>query len=218
MKALAFSGGKDSMACLHLMPVDFAIYIDTGYSFPETQALIDYASTIIAIKTVKTDRKGQNERMGIPADIVPIDWTLLGQAISGKKAVTIQSYLGCCYENIMAPLVSAAKDFGVTQLVLGQRNADTHKSIYRDGDVVEGIKRLHPIEGWSDEQVLAYLATKMDVPKHYAFKHSSLDCYDCTAFSRESAARIEWMKTAHPDLYQAYAVRNHALNGALSHA
>lgn len=220
MRALAFSGGKDSMACLHLMrdSLDCAIYVDTGFAYPETLALVEYAKTIVRVHVVHSDRKGQNERDGIPADVVPVDWTRFGHATTGAKPVMVQAYAACCYANIARPLLDTAKALGVTELVYGERFEEGHKSTSVDGDMVEGIKRLHPIESWTAQQVLDYLATKMTVPAHYAIKHSSLDCYDCTAFRRDSADRIEWTKTHHPAFHAAYAARAAALDGALREA
>lgn len=218
--ALAFSGGKDSMACLHLLrdEIDIALYVHTGHAYPETLALVDYARTIVPVQVVYSKRTEQNDREGIPADIVPIDWTRMGQEITGPKDVMVQSYLGCCYENISAPLLAAAKKLGVKRLVYGQRNDEHHKSTARNGDIVNGIERLHPIEEWSATQVIEYLASRMDVPAHYRIKHSSLDCYDCTGYARDSADRIEWMRHAHPAMYVVYALRANALARALESA
>jgi 3'-phosphoadenosine 5'-phosphosulfate sulfotransferase (PAPS reductase)/FAD synthetase len=217
MRALAFSGGKDSMACLHLMrdSLDCAIYVNTGYAYPETLALVDYAETIIPVHVVNSDRRGQNDREGIPADVVPIDWTNLGQQITGRKAVTVQSYLGCCYENVSAPLIAKARELGVTELVYGQRSQENHKSPARNGDIVQGIIRLHPIEDWTADEVFDYLLTKMDVPLHFTIEHSSLDCYDCTAYQRHSADRVDWTKHVHPDLHAHYMKRLDALRSTL---
>ena len=217
MKALAFSGGKDSMACLHLelATLDCAIYIDTGFAYPETKALVEYASALLPVHIIQTDRAGQNEFEGIPADVVPIDWTRLGHITTGRKPALIQSYIGCCYENIAQPLFETAKRLGVTHLVYGQRNDETHKASAVNGDVIGGITRLHPIETWTAKDVLAYLATVMDVPAHYVIGHSSLDCYDCTAFARESSDRVEWMRKKHPALYAGYKTRHDALGNAL---
>lgn len=220
MLALAFSGGKDSMACLHLMrdELECAIYVDTGFAYPETEALVRYAETMLPVHRVKVDRDGQNREHGIPSDVVPVDWTLLGQQFTTKKAATIQSYLSCCYENLSAPLNAKAKELGVTHLVCGQRNEEGHKSPSRDGAVVDGIVRLHPIEHWSKAQVFEYLASKMEIPAHYALKHSSLDCYDCTAFRKESHDRIAWMRSAHPEFHAAYEARMNHLDTALREA
>lgn len=214
MRALAFSGGKDSMACLHFVPdLDCAIYVDTGYSYPETRALVEYAKALLPVHVVKSVRIS-----GIASDVVPFDWTPVGQMISGKKACIIQSYFDCCLQTIGVPLHNKAKELGVTEMVYGQRNEEGHKSIMRDGMTVDGIKRSHPIEGWSEQQVMDFLKTKMAIPEHYAIKHSSLDCYDCTAFRKQSVDRVEWTKKKHPEFHAAYMVRRVALDTALEAA
>jgi len=208
------------MACLHLLREDLAcaIYVDTGYTYRETQRLVDYAATMVPMYVVHSDRAGQNERDGIPADIVPLDWTVLGQQMTSPKPVTIQSYLGCCWANIAAPLFEQAKTLGVTELVYGQRNQETHKSPARHGTLVCGITRLHPIEDWTDQQVMDFLKTKMEIPAHYAIRHSSLDCYDCPAFHHESSDRVAWTKEHYPKFYDAYRVRKLAIESALVEA
>lgn len=220
MMALAFSGGKDSMACLHLMrdQLNCAIYIDTGFTYPETDDMVAYAATMISVHRVTSDRQGQNDREGIPAEIVPINWTRQGQAIAGPQPVMLQSYLGCCWDNISAPLWDTVKRLGVTTLVTGQRKEDTYKAPIRSFGMFEGVTRLHPIEDWTTQQVLDYLRTKMEIPPHYALQHSSLDCYDCTGFSRESQDRIAWTKSTHPDKYVAYLARQRAMESVIQDA
>ncbi|HEU4854387.1 MAG TPA: phosphoadenosine phosphosulfate reductase family protein [Nitrosospira sp.] len=220
MRVLAFSGGKDSMACLHLFreTLDCAIYVDTGKAYPETEDMVRYAGSIIPVITVQTDQESQNQREGLPSDIVPINWTRLGQSMTSPKPVMIQSYLACCFENIAYPLLTKAREIGATEIVYGQRNDENHRATSRDGDVVEGMVRLHPIEHWTAKMVLEYLAVMMDVPKHYAIKHSSLDCYDCTAFRQDSQDRLDLTRVNHPDLYRKYAHRRTQLNQSLAEA
>lgn len=208
------------MACLHLEreTLDCAIYVDTGYAYTETLALVEYVAGILPMHVVKSQRREQNEYEGIPSDVVPIDWTRLGQSITAVKPVKIQSYLGCCAENISFPLFAKAKELGVTHLVCGQREDESHRGPVRNGHDVDGIVRLHPIEKWTEHEVLAYLATKMEVPAHYAIKHSSLDCYDCTAYRAESHDRIAWMREKHPVMYEVYRSRYVALSTALLQA
>tara|TARA_R110000868_G_scaffold69515_2_gene204577 strand:- start:2157 stop:2813 length:657 start_codon:yes stop_codon:yes gene_type:complete len=215
MRALAFSGGKDSMACLHLMrdTLDFAIYIDTGFTYPETRAIVNYAHTIVPVRIIESTRPDV-----IPADLVPVDWTEMGQIFTTKKDVTILPYHECCFASLAVPLNTAAAEFGVTELVVGQRNEEGHKSTARDSDMVMGIKRIHPIENWTTAEVMAYLATKMEIPEHYAIKHSSLDCYDCTAYRKDSRDRIEYTRQKHPVFFSAYATRKAALDNAISEA
>lgn len=205
------------MACLHLLvdSLDCAIYVDTGKAYPETEEMVRYASGLVPVVTVYSDRSQQNKREGIPSDVVPIDWTRVGQMVTGKKHIMIQSYLGCCYENIASPLLSKAKEMGATEIVYGQRNDENHKSTSRNGDIVEGMVRLQPIEDWTGDQVMAYLATKMEIPAHYSIKHSSLDCYDCTAYRADSHDRVAFMQANHPEMYDEYAQRLHLLNQSL---
>lgn len=208
------------MACLHLLgdTLDLAIYVDTGFSYPETRRLVEYAALLVPMHIVKTERAAQNDRYGIPADVVPVDWTVDGQRVTGSKPVAIQSYHECCYQNIARPLFIAAQELGVTDLVYGQRDSESRRSPAQDGQLVLGIVRWHPIAKWSDEEVLTYLATKMEVPTHYAIKHSSLDCYDCTAYRKDSVDRIEWTRQKHPALYAKYLERAKPLDDALSQA
>ena len=216
MRALAFSGGKDSMACLHLMKdqLDCAIYVNAGYSYPETLAMVDYAGRFLKVHVVNSRRPDV-----IPADLVPADWTVDGQAYTTPKPITVVSYHECCNASLAAPLFAEAQRLGVTELVCGQRNEESHKATSRDGDMVMGIKRLHPIEDWTEAEVLGYLETQMTVPPHfYTIKHSSLDCYDCTGYRAESKDRLEWTAQAHPMFFLRYQARRDALDGAIKEA
>lgn len=215
--ALAFSGGKDSLACFYLKraELDCAIYVDTGYAYPETKRMVELVSNLIPMHIVKSDRKGQHAREGWPADVVPINWTKLGHMVTGPKPVMLQSYLGCCWENISLPLFQAAHQLGITHLVTGQRNEEAVKASARHNETVAGLVRLHPIEYWTTQQVFDYLATKMTIPEHFYIKHSSLDCYDCTGYEHDSRDRVQWTAQKYPEFYGAYAERKAAINEAL---
>jgi phosphoadenosine phosphosulfate reductase len=192
--------------------------VDTGKAYPETQELVDFVASQLPLHVVKTDQATQNATRGIPSDVVPINWTVLGQQVSGQKPVTIQSYLQCCWENISAPLLAKAKELGVTKLVYGQRNDEAFTSPSRNGAMVDGIERVQPLEEWTREDVLSYLSTKMDLPAHFQLTHSSLDCYDCTAFEQESQDRLEWTAKHHPEFYAHYHTRRTAIDSALREA
>lgn len=217
--ALAFSGGKDSMACWflsrHLDP--YVIWVNTGKVYPETMAVVDLvrAQTSKFIE-VKTNQLEQNARCGLPSEIVPIDSTVFGMNFTGEKSVLVQSYLDCCFENISGPLHSAAKQLGVDELIRGQRNDEGHKSTARDGAIVDGITYSQPIENWSKDEVMRFLAQHMEIPEHFALDHSSMDCYDCTAFLAHSKDRAEWTRVRHPELHTEYMARMRALKAAVS--
>lgn len=217
---LAFSGGKDSLACWYLTRHEHPIvfYVNTGKAYPETLALVDEVrAEAVEFIEVHTDRDAQNAKWGIPSDLVPVDHTRLGQAMTAAKSVTIQGYLSCYGENIVAPLMAAAKDRGITHLIRGQRNDEAHRGPARHGDVVDGIEYLHPIETWAAYEVLAYVKHQRgSLPDHYRFEQTSLDCYDCTAFAAHSRDRIAWMRGKYPAYYAEYAVRRDALRGVIA--
>jgi len=221
--ALAFSGGKDSWACLwlnrHRLADIQVIWVNTGKIYPEMLKTIALAKEVCPnFVEILVDRDGQNAYHGIPADVVPVDWTRLGQEVTGAKPFMIQSYLNCCYENIGANLQRYCKENGITELIRGQRLDEAHKSTARDGTVVDGITYRQPIETWSAGQVLDFVAGFMELPEHFRFAHSSMDCYDCTAFSKESQDRIAHMKAAHPILFREYEARKARLDHALCEA
>jgi phosphoadenosine phosphosulfate reductase len=187
-------------------------------TYPETQAMVDYAKTLLPVHTVFSDRMGQNATFGLPSDLVPINWTALGQQVTVRKPIMVQSYLQCCWENIAAPCAKKAKALGCTHLVSGQRAEEPRRASSQHGERVDGLVRLYPIQDWTTKTVLAYLATKMTVPVHYAIRHSSLDCYDCTAYSEDSQDRIDWTHRQYPQFHAAYQARREALDGVLLEA
>lgn len=221
--ALAFSGGKDSWACLWLhrerLNEIVVIWVNTGKNYPEILETIAKAKMLCPnFVEIIVDRDGQNAHNGIPADVVPINWTRHGQDVTGVKSVMIQPYTLCCYENIGMHIQGYCKAHGITHLIRGQRNDEGHKSIARDGCVVDGILYSQPIEDWNEMQVLEFVASHMETPSHFKFKHSSMDCYDCTAFATESKDRVSHMKEHHPIMFAEYDKRNSALKIALTEA
>lgn len=223
MIALAFSGGKDSWACLWLnkdrLKDIIVIWVNTGKNYPEMLKTIELAKSICPnFGEITVDRIGQNKHNGIPSDIVPINWTVYGQIQTSKKEVTIQSYMQCCYENIGQQLHKYCKDKGITELIRGQRLDESHKSTAKDGDIVDGIKYIQPIENWTEEEVLEFNKMHMELPEHFKFKHTSMDCYDCTAYREHSVDRIEYTKNNHPELYKEYLDRKMKLNSVLIEA
>ena len=222
-KAIAFSGGKDSWACLWLNEsllheID-VIWVNTGKNFPEVLELIEFAKTMCPnFHEVAVDRDAQNFAQGLPSDIVPVDWSIQGQQFSGKKDVSIQSYLGCCFENISYPMHMKVKELGIAELIVGQRDEESKKSPAKDGQIIDGVVRRFPIRDWTSEDVISYLRTKMKIPEHFSFLHSSMDCYDCTAYVKDTKDRDSYFKKNHPALYEVFISRKTKLTKALNDA
>lgn len=222
MKGLAFSGGKDSWACLWLeedLTNTTVFFVNTGKCYPEQLEMVEMAKKMCPLFVeIHTSQEQQNTKWGLPSDVVPINWSHFGQLMTNKKDISIQSYLECCYENIGGALDKKIKEIGITHLVRGQRNDESHKSSVSNGTTVDGITYLHPIEDWTKQQVMEFLETKMAIPEHFYLNHTSLDCYDCTAYKNESKDRIEYTKSKHPEMYEKYKTRKTQLDKALNEA
>jgi phosphoadenosine phosphosulfate reductase len=114
-------------------------------------------------------------------------------------------------------LLDAAKAHGVTTLIRGQRNDEVYKAPSRHGTIIEGVTFWHPIETWSKDQVMSFIAAnRTAIPDHYKIEHSSLDCYDCTAYLEQSSDRIAYTKENHPVLYDKYKANLSLLKSALA--
>jgi 3'-phosphoadenosine 5'-phosphosulfate sulfotransferase (PAPS reductase)/FAD synthetase len=221
--ALAFSGGKDSFACLYLnqefLDNMYVIWVNTGKNYPETLQLVELAKSLCKhFVEISVDKDRQNAVYGLPADLVPVNNTYRGKIITGNTGLTIQSYLDCCQENISNPINRFVEKLEIQYLISGQRNDEGHKHPLRDGDVLNGVTHLHPVENWTSQEVLHYLATKMDIPQHFHFKHSSLDCYDCTAYQDETKDISEWAARNHQQLHQEQTIKLDRLYAAIGHS
>jgi phosphoadenosine phosphosulfate reductase len=220
MIGLAFSGGKDSWACLYQYEAQLddivVLWVNAGKNYPETLASVEKVK--LMCKTfieIKVDRDAQNSLHGLPADIIPFSHTKFGQNVTGKTDVTIQSYFQCCFDNVTEPLMAKVKELGITTLISGKRNDEGHVSGLSDGQVVDGVTHLHPIENWSSKQVLEYLFNKMELPVQFGFNHTSLDCYDCSAYVKSTKDILEW-SVIHPALHKERTTRINQVKSVLA--
>lgn len=54
--------------------------------------------------------------------------------------------------------------------------------------------------------MLDYIGNELgEIPAHYAIEHSSLDCFDCTAFTKNALDRARYTKERHPELHREYS-------------
>lgn len=219
MKALCFSGGKDSVACLLLqssLEDVHVIWANTGKNLPEVVAFVESFKKICPHwHEVRTDRDAQNRAFGMPADVVPIRFTSVGQQCTKPRPVMIQPYLQCCYENISLPVWEKIKELGCDVVIRGQRRDEANRSPFENGSTFEGVTFEHPIEGWTREMVLEFVQARITVPEHFALDHTSVDCYDCTAFLDHAEDRAEYLRRKHPEKYHEFMARVRALDTAV---
>jgi phosphoadenosine phosphosulfate reductase len=195
---LQFSGGKDSLACLYLfrnhwetLPV---AWLNSGAVYPEMQDYMQmWKERLPNFIEVKSNQPQQIAEFGWPADVVPVNSTTAGRSITESDGPLIQPYLSCCAANIWYPLHNAMIEMGVQRIIRGTRLEDKRKSQFRNGDIVDGIQLVHPIENWTQEQVYDYLdEMRADFPPGYnEGEQTGRDCWDCTAYLDENKVRIE---------------------------
>jgi len=223
MNALWFSGGKDSLACLYLLEKEWAnvivLWANTGKNFPEVLETVEMVRCLVPnFVEVKTDRDGQNFRNGLPSQLVPVNCTVPGILATGKQSSTlVQPMIQCCFENIAQPLWRWCSENNIKTIYNGQRLEESYKNQLRDGDAYCGFEIKHPIENWSKDDVMNYLSSKMErLPDHLKFEHTSMDCFDCTAFLEHSKDRIDYMRKNHPEKFDIFASRFNSLTSVIN--
>lgn len=207
--ALMFSGGKDSIACLHLLEqyLDkvLVVWINTGANFPEIEAFMEETRAKVPnFLEIKTNQPESIKAKGYAVDVVPVNYTNLGQSVTSIKDFKVRSYFECCSENFWQPCDAEMRRIGVTGIIRGQRNSEGHRAPIKSGHIENGIEYCLPIETWSKEDVVEYLRSKdVDIDERLSMDHSSLDCWNCTAYMAESADRFKYIQKHHPRKYES---------------
>jgi phosphoadenosine phosphosulfate reductase len=207
--ALMFSGGKDSLACLHLLEQHLdkvlVVWVNTGANFPEIEALMEKVKVDVPnFLEIKTNQPESIKSKGYPVDVVPVNYTLLGQSVTSIKDFKVRSYFECCSENFWIPCDAEMRRIGVTGIIRGQRNSEAHRAPIKSGHIENGIEYHLPIESWTDNEVIDYLRSKdVVIDERLSMDHSSLDCWNCTAYMAESFERFKYIKKNHPIKYES---------------
>lgn len=222
--ALQYSGGKDSRACLHLLR-DYldkitVYFLDSGDAFQESLELVqEVARSVPNFVRVPGRVEATISAHGFPSDIVPCESSLMGQASRGQDridAIPLLSRYECCALSIQIPMMERMRADGVTLIIRGQKNADTHKGPFHSGEVHDGIEFLYPIEHWTDDDVLAYLTdSEIELPRFYQEGlPQTPSCMKCSAWW--DAGDMGYMKRHHPTEYAIRLYRIDRIMHALS--
>lgn len=219
--ALMYSGGKDSTACLYLLKEWWnkihVVWVNSGAAFPE---IIDFMAEMRQklpnFIEVKSNQPDYVQAFGHPTEVLPVNYTALGQIIGEPQPVKLNSYLDCCATNIWRPAMDAARAVGATLIIRGQKNCDAKKAPIKSGSVHDGVEYFFPIEAWSHDEVRDYLGQQdFVVPPYYHLLASSLDCWNCTAYCYEHGDKLKYMKENHPALHDKYKEKLEQIHAAI---
>ena len=97
--ALQFSGGKDSLALVHLLRSHWdhltLYHVDTGDLLPEVREIVDGVEAMVpSFVRIETQAASWHARFGLPSDLVPTTCTPAGLAI-GSSSLRIVDRFDC---------------------------------------------------------------------------------------------------------------------------
>jgi phosphoadenosine phosphosulfate reductase len=208
--ALQFSGGKDSLALLHLarpwLDRITVFFGDTGAVYPHVIEFVHKTCDDLGAKlvVVKTDMFAYTERFGLPSDIVPVDVSpeMHTRTFGHKPKQMLQSSLTCCSNLIWIPMFNAIRDSGIKLVLRGTKKCDPHVTVPPGTIDEEGREYSSPLWEWSDQDVMDYLADK-PMPDQYPQIQDSMDCWACTGHmsGKYARAKLEYAKQKYPELW-----------------
>jgi phosphoadenosine phosphosulfate reductase len=219
---LCFSGGKDSLACLHLLRPFWerltVYWLNTGDAFPETfQLMARVRAMVPSFKELKGNQPEVTAKDGWPSDVVPYRYTTAGNMVHGPSEFKVQGRYECCWRSMMLPMYEGMVFDGVTCIIRGKRFEEPDKTGLMSGHVDRnGIELQFPIYEWTGLEVRAYLkAQGVELPRFYAHgRDTSVDCMHCTAYWEESYGA--YLKAEHPVPFQEWSRRMKLIIGAVN--
>lgn len=219
--AFQFSGGKDSLAGLHMLREHWdkmtVYWLDTGDGFPEVREVVDRVAGLVP-RFVRIESSAQRviQDHGLPTDLVPASCTPMGIEATGGGTL-LQDRYSCCLRTLMIPMHQRMLDDGITLIIRGQKNSDKHKSTLRSGDVEGGVQYLFPVQDWDDARVMEYLrAHEIAYPKLYDEGLTTApECMTCSGWWEDG--RASYMREHHPIQFMEYQRKLNTISDAVSH-
>lgn len=226
---LQFSGGKDSLATLHLLKPWWekiaVVWCNAGDEFPETLEVIERVKQLpINFHEVRPylAQPASVALHGFPADIVPLknlrDRPYL-TGVENPHRVRVQDYMACCNRLLFEPLQQFAREYEATMIIRGQRFDEPMVGPVRDGEIgPDGVEYFLPLEDWTEEDVFGFLKhRRVEIPAYYREVAHSLDCRTCTAFLDQSLDKLAYLKRRHPEVWDDVAERIELIEATVSY-
>ena len=222
--ALQFSGGKDSLALLHLArPMLDRITVffgDTGAVYPHVKQFVidaceELGASLVIVEPFMPVAEF-TEKHGYPSDLVPTELAEMAWANPDKKSQRLQSYVNCCGNMLWAPMYAAMKDRGLRIVLRGTKACDPHVTAphgFKDND----FEYRSPLWDWSDADVMTYLKDKR-LPDQYPKIMDSMDCWLCTAHmtGQYAGAKLDYAKARYPELWPEIVRRVKAVRSTVT--
>ena len=208
--ALQFSGGKDSLACLYYCrpwwDKIMVCWMNSGAAPPDALERMDAVRAIVPyFIEIKSNQPADIERNGYPVDLLPIRNAIGNRFFEAHNGLLMQPYMACCANNIWIPLANKMRELNITLIIRGQRSEDKRTSPVRNGEIFAGVEYCFPLENWTKDEVFSYLREiEVEIPAHYKYETSSVDCWDCTAYLYENRGRAAYLRDHHPALYPKF--------------
>jgi phosphoadenosine phosphosulfate reductase len=190
--ALAFSGGKDSLALAHLLEPHWDkltfYHVDAGDLLPEVKDIVaQYEEKVPRFVRLNSNSRDWMNMFGLPSDLVPHTGSQMGVQIGGDLRV-VERY-DCCGQNLWMPMHNRMVEDKVTLVVRGSKRADM-KKLPAENIVGPLYELWLPLIDWSHTQVFQYLrAVGAPIAKVYEHVVNAPECATCPAWLDEKRAR-----------------------------
>jgi 3'-phosphoadenosine 5'-phosphosulfate sulfotransferase (PAPS reductase)/FAD synthetase len=210
--ALQFSGGKDSLAVLHLLKPHWdrliVLWGNPGGEFPET---VEQMARVKAQVAEFHEVRGNSEKeTAYPVDVLPVRCTPAGIAVEpDAKQPPLQSRFDCCFRNFWLPMSQKVKELGITLLIRGQRRQEFLRAPIVEGSRdPSGAEIVLPIDDWTTGDVFAYLHEEnVELPPFYRYMKAGPKCMTCTAWLKDQKGKDVYLKKYHPEVHKEYQRR-----------